>query len=404
MRDPEPHRTSDRRRPAREAARLSLEPRRARPERSSRRIPARRRCRLLLDRDFAVILLDVNMPGMDGFETAELIRQRRRSRTRRSSSSRPSPTRCRPRRLRAGRRRLHPHADRAGDPARQGQGVRRAGADALRACPVARPAGAAGGGAHRRACAVGAAARRGGDRAQAGGGAPDDTGARAEPPGQEHARRAAVDRRAHSDLSRSVEEASEILAGRLQALGRAHELLVEASWSGAPLEDIVEAELAGFSERVRAAGPEVLLSASAVQTFALIMHELSTNASKYGALSNADGEVDVKWGIESDGQAKFLASHWKEKGGPPVVDSDVKKGFGFALIHAMGRSLTSAPASTCAPRASSATSGCRSRRSRRMRRAWKARSTTCARRATGPSAPRTCRNRSRETLLTFCRP
>jgi two-component sensor histidine kinase/CheY-like chemotaxis protein len=143
--------------------------------------------------------------------------------------------------------------------------------------------------------------------------------------------------------SRSVDEAGEILAGRLQALGRAHELLVEASWSGAPLDHIVEAEVAGFSERVRAAGPEVLLSASAVQTFALIMHELSTNASKYGALSNADGEVDVKWGIETEGQAKFLAFHWKEQGGPPVVDSDVKKGFGFALIHAMGRSLTSAP-------------------------------------------------------------
>jgi two-component sensor histidine kinase len=118
--------------------------------------------------------------------------------------------------------------------------------------------------------------------------------------------------------------------------------LVEASWNGAPLEDVVGAELAGFTERVRAAGPDVRLSASAVQTFALIVHELLTNAAKYGALSNAEGEVSVSWNLASDGAKDYLEFSWHERGGPPVIANGFT-GFGFSLISAMGRSLTSAP-------------------------------------------------------------
>jgi two-component sensor histidine kinase/CheY-like chemotaxis protein len=143
--------------------------------------------------------------------------------------------------------------------------------------------------------------------------------------------------------SRSAEEASEILAGRLHALGRAHELLIDASWSGAALKNIVDAELAGFTERVRTEGPEVRLSASAVQTFALIVHELLTNAAKYGALSNAKGEVGVSWALASEGTNSFLEFQWREHGGPPVSNNGINKGFGFSLISAMGQSLTSAP-------------------------------------------------------------
>ncbi len=75
--------------------------------------------------------------------------------------------------------------------------------------------------------------------------------------------------------ARSTEEAREMLIGRLQSLGHAHELLTEASWKGADLRDVVQAEIAGFSERVRVSGPAVALSPSGVQTFALIVHELS---------------------------------------------------------------------------------------------------------------------------------
>jgi two-component sensor histidine kinase/AmiR/NasT family two-component response regulator len=142
--------------------------------------------------------------------------------------------------------------------------------------------------------------------------------------------------------TRSADDSREILSGRLQALGRAHELLIEASWAGAPLQHVVEAELAGFTDRVKVAGPEVKLSASAVQTFALIVHELLTNAAKYGALSNAEGEVMVNWSVWRDDDRRFLEFGWEERGGPEVVSTG-HQGFGFALISTMGRSLTTSP-------------------------------------------------------------
>lgn len=142
--------------------------------------------------------------------------------------------------------------------------------------------------------------------------------------------------------SRSVEEANDILCGRLQALGHAHELLINASWDGAALEDIVSSELAGFSERVRISGVPMNLSASAAQTFALIVHELSTNAAKYGSLSNSDGKVDITWSVSSAGAMPHLDFHWTEHGGPTVVDKG-RKGFGFSLITAMGQTLTGSP-------------------------------------------------------------
>jgi two-component sensor histidine kinase/FixJ family two-component response regulator len=141
--------------------------------------------------------------------------------------------------------------------------------------------------------------------------------------------------------SRSVEEANEILCGRLQALGHAHELLINASWDGASLEDIVNSELAGFSERVRISGVPMSLSASAAQTFALIVHELSTNAAKYGSLSNSDGKVDITWCVSS-ADKPHLDFHWNEHGGPTVVDTG-RRGFGFSLITAMGQTLTGSP-------------------------------------------------------------
>lgn len=142
--------------------------------------------------------------------------------------------------------------------------------------------------------------------------------------------------------TRSADESREILYGRLQALGRAHELLVEASWSGAPLQQVVESELAGFTDRVKVSGPELRLSASAVQTFALIVHELLTNAAKYGALSNDSGEVIVNWNLADEQARRYLEFNWEERGGPEVLSAG-EKGFGFTLISAMSRSLTTSP-------------------------------------------------------------
>jgi two-component sensor histidine kinase len=141
---------------------------------------------------------------------------------------------------------------------------------------------------------------------------------------------------------RSLEEAHEVLIGRLQALGHAHELLTEASWQGADLSDVVKAEIAGFSERVRISGPAVSLGPSGVQTFALIVHELCTNAAKYGALSNDTGEVFAHWSLGGSGTGAYMDFSWKEQGGP-VVEPAAHQGFGLSLVNAMGSTPTEEP-------------------------------------------------------------
>lgn len=148
--------------------------------------------------------------------------------------------------------------------------------------------------------------------------------------------------------SRSTAEAREVLIGRLQSLGHAHELLTEAYWKGADLTDVVKAEIAGFSERVRVSGPPVALSPSGVQTFALIVHELSTNAAKYGAHSNETGEVSVQWKLGGNGANGYMDFCWKEHGGPPVKRAS-HEGFGLSLITAMGSNPQAEPEINFAP-------------------------------------------------------
>ena len=147
---------------------------------------------------------------------------------------------------------------------------------------------------------------------------------------------------------RSLSEAHEVLIGRLQSLGHAHELLTEASWQGADLRDVVMAEISGFSERVRVSGPPVSLGPSGVQTFALIVHELCTNAAKYGALSNAKGEVLAEWSIGGSGAGAYMDFSWQERGGPPVEPA-THHGFGLSLINAMGSTPTEEPVIDFAP-------------------------------------------------------
>lgn len=140
--------------------------------------------------------------------------------------------------------------------------------------------------------------------------------------------------------SRDVAEARSILVGRLHALARAHELLTEACWKGADLRHIVEAEVSGFSDRVHASGPELFLTASAVQTFALVVHELATNAAKYGALMNANGDININWNVIEINDERHLEFRWKERGGPPVVPA-TRKGFGLTLIGTMASAMAS---------------------------------------------------------------
>src|SRR5262245_18806057 len=139
-----------------------------------------------------------------------------------------------------------------------------------------------------------------------------------------------------------------MLMGRLQSLGHAHELLTEASWQGAELRDVVRAEIAGFSERVRISGPSIAIGPSGVQTFALIVHELCTTAAKYGALSNETGEVVAEWTLGGNGADTYMQFSWKESGGPPVEPSSYE-GFGLSLISAMATSPTAEPVIAFAP-------------------------------------------------------
>jgi two-component sensor histidine kinase/DNA-binding response OmpR family regulator len=129
----------------------------------------------------------------------------------------------------------------------------------------------------------------------------------------------------------SISEYGAVIEGRLKALSRAHALLSESRWQGAEFAKLVDEELAPFrsanTDRIRAAGPKVLLNPTTAQTLALALHELATNAAKYGALSQASGNLELKWDIEPDS----IVVDWRERGGPPVREPR-STGFGTRII------------------------------------------------------------------------
>lgn len=119
--------------------------------------------------------------------------------------------------------------------------------------------------------------------------------------------------------------------GRLSALAAAHNLLMKQSWESTPIASVIRAALEPFDAgagRFSARGPEVLLSPSATVTLTLGLHELATNAAKYGALSNASGAIDVDWCL-ADGEFELV---WRERGGPSV-EPPAHKGFGTRLLQ-----------------------------------------------------------------------
>jgi PAS domain S-box-containing protein len=127
------------------------------------------------------------------------------------------------------------------------------------------------------------------------------------------------------------------LIQRLQSLSASHDLLVAADWAGASLEELVRAVLQPFvgkaSDALTCEGPIVFVNASAAQNLGLALHELSTNAAKYGALSEPAGRVHVKWNFEPDPEGgRRLTIAWTEQGGPPV-SPPAKTGFGHVVIE-----------------------------------------------------------------------
>ena len=135
----------------------------------------------------------------------------------------------------------------------------------------------------------------------------------------------------------SIETGRDGLIGRLQALQRTYSRLTDAGFEGERLKEIIDTELEAFEGRVQVQGPDVMLTSRAVQTFALIVHELATNASKYGALSVRSGHVKVNWSVSGAGAEKRFRFDWVEGNGPPVTPPE-RKGFGTTLIKTIAAS------------------------------------------------------------------
>lgn len=150
----------------------------------------------------------------------------------------------------------------------------------------------------------------------------------------------------------SIDEFVEQFSARLQALARSHDLLVQESWHGASLTDMVRSQLGHHIDRenaqVRLRGPDVMLKPEAAQNIGLALHELSTNAAKYGALSVPGGRVDIVWS-RPDAETGGIELSWTERGGPPVQPPE-GRGFGSLVIERnLSRALDGEVTLTFAP-------------------------------------------------------
>jgi two-component sensor histidine kinase len=138
----------------------------------------------------------------------------------------------------------------------------------------------------------------------------------------------------------SMQDAQHAIEGRLLALGRAHDLLLQVRWTGADLRKIVRGATEPFENadkpRFSIDGPDVEIASGAVIAIAMTLNELCTNTTKFGALSVPDGHVDVSWVV--DAAASRLRFTWKEQGGPPVA-APTRQSFGTRLIETLGRQL-----------------------------------------------------------------
>jgi PAS domain S-box-containing protein len=130
-------------------------------------------------------------------------------------------------------------------------------------------------------------------------------------------------------------EAKEAIEGRLIALSRTHDVLTRESWEGADLSEIAEQAVAPYASRgenrLLLNGPQVRLPPRMALALAMALQELATNAVKYGALSNATGEIRISWDVVQAETAR-LHLRWEESGGPPVR-APVRRGFGTRLIE-----------------------------------------------------------------------
>ncbi len=132
----------------------------------------------------------------------------------------------------------------------------------------------------------------------------------------------------------SVDAFETSLLGRITTMARAHDLLARERWLGADLRTIVLQEIQPFEESrsITVTGPPIRINPKGALAFALAMHELGTNAIKYGALSVADGRLDIDWSLEEADEDRCLIFHWRESKGPHVAAPE-RRGFGSLLLE-----------------------------------------------------------------------
>jgi two-component sensor histidine kinase len=145
---------------------------------------------------------------------------------------------------------------------------------------------------------------------------------------------------------------AEHFSDRLAGLAASHDLLVRSEWMGVDLCDLVRSQLAHFADligtRITIDGPPVQLMPSAAQSIGMALHELATNAAKYGSLSVLEGQVRISWGIIADRTSMQFQIRWAEHGGPSVMLS-TRRGFGHTVLVNMAEYTLDADVSVTSP-------------------------------------------------------
>jgi PAS domain S-box-containing protein len=141
---------------------------------------------------------------------------------------------------------------------------------------------------------------------------------------------------ARQTLAANGEDFLDRFGKRVEALAASQDLLVKNTWQGADLHELICSQLAHFEDLIGAQielqGPPLFVSPSAAQALGMALHELATNAGKYGALVNSGGKIKIEWGLEcADGGEQAFVMRWREQGGPSVT-SPARSGFGSTII------------------------------------------------------------------------
>ncbi len=145
---------------------------------------------------------------------------------------------------------------------------------------------------------------------------------------------------ARATAARDPAEFVDRFSHRVQALSASQDLLVRNEWRGVDIAELARAQLAHyggyFGDRIRLSGEPLMIRPVAAQAIGMALHELGTNAGKYGALAGAAGTIEIAWSVTGAGEAARFAISWFERGGPPVAEPG-RRGFGTTVVEMMSR-------------------------------------------------------------------